>query len=171
MTVDELNSLEVGKAAKWFEQCCASTKWVNSMVDARPYANINAVKIQAKEAWATCGREDVLAAFKAHPMIGNVESLRKKFENTKAIAAGEQSGVSKASEDTLHDLKNGNIEYLNKHGFIFIICATGLSAEIMLGELNKRLPNNTNEEIRIAAEEQLKITLLRLSKALDETRA
>lgn len=166
MTFDELNSLEDGKAAKFFEQCCASTKWVNSMVDARPYADIDTIKVQAKKAWATCGRKDVLAAFKAHPMIGNIESLRKKFENTKAIAAGEQSGAHKASEQTLHALKNDNIAYLNKHGFIFIICATGLSAETMLSELKKRLPNDTNEEIKIAAEEQLKITLLRLDKAL-----
>ena len=166
MTFDELNNLEDGKAAKWFEQCCASTTWVESMVNARPYADINALESQAKNAWATCGKDDVLAAFKAHPMIGNIESLRKKFENTKAIAAGEQSGAHNASEETLHELKNENIAYLNKHGFIFIICATGLSAETMLYELKKRLPNSTDEEIKIAADEQLKITLLRLNKAL-----
>jgi len=166
MTFDELNSLEEAKAAKWFEQCCASTTWVNNMVDARPYADINAVESQAKKAWAACDRDDVLTAFKAHPMIGNIESLRKKFENTKAIAAGEQSGAHTASEETLHELKNENIAYLNKHGFIFIICATGLAAETMLNALKKRLPNSTEEEISIAADEQLKITLLRLNKAL-----
>jgi len=35
-----------------------------------------------------------------------------------------------------------------------------------LYELKKRLPNSTDEEIKIAADEQLKITLLRLNKAL-----
>jgi 2-oxo-4-hydroxy-4-carboxy-5-ureidoimidazoline decarboxylase len=60
-----------------------------------------------------------------------------------------------------------NREYVNKHGFIFIICASGLSAEAMLNELEIRLPNSTNTEIEKAAQEQIKITLLRIKKAFD----
>ncbi|NKX19570.1 OHCU decarboxylase, partial [Alteromonadaceae bacterium A_SAG8] len=52
-------------------------------------------------------------------------------------------------------------------GFIFIICATGLSAQTMLEALQARLPNTTQQEITNAAAEQIKITLLRINKALD----
>lgn len=99
-------------------------------------------------------------------MIGDVDSLRKKFANTKTIASGEQSGTASASEATLLTLKEANQAYLDKHGFIFIICATGLSADAMLNALQTRLPNSTDEEIRTAAQEQIKITLLRIDKAL-----
>ena len=102
----------------------------------------------------------------ANPMIGDVDSLRKKFANTKTIASGEQSGTASASEATLLTLKEANQAYLDKHGFIFIICATGLSADAMLNALQTRLPNSTDEEIRTAAQEQIKITLLRIDKAL-----
>jgi 2-oxo-4-hydroxy-4-carboxy-5-ureidoimidazoline decarboxylase len=64
-------------------------------------------------------------------------------------------------------LKNANQAYLDKHGFIFIICATGLSADAMLDALNERLPHTTDKEIQLAAQEQLKITLLRINKAIN----
>lgn len=166
MTLNELNNLDAQMAAQWFEQCCASQAWIEGMVVARPYISLEALEQKAENVWETCTNEDILEAFKAHPMIGNVDSLREKFANTKAIAAGEQSGTSKASEETLKQLHEMNMAYLLKHKFIFIICATGLSAETMLSALQSRIVNNTDEEIKIAAGEQLKITLLRLRKAL-----
>ena len=167
MTLNDLNALSIQEASSWFEQCCASKTWVYQMVKARPYSDKNALVNQAKSAWAKCSGDDYLEAFTAHPMIGDVDSLRKKFANTKAIAAGEQSGTASASEAVLRQLKEANHAYLDKHGFIFIICATGLSAQTMLEALQARLPNTTQQEITNAAAEQIKITLLRINKALD----
>ena len=167
MTLKELNTLSAEEASSWFEQCCAAKTWIYQMVKARPYSDKNALVNQAKSAWAKCSGDDYLEAFTAHPMIGDVDSLRKKFANTKAIAAGEQSGTASASEAVLHQLKEANHAYLDKHGFIFIICATGLSAQTMLEALQARLPNTTQQEITNAAAEQIKITLLRINKALD----
>ncbi len=166
MTLDELNTLDNDAASAWFEQCCAANAWIEKMVSTRPYSSIDALESTAKKAWQACTNDDYLEAFKAHPMIGDVDSLRKKFANTKAIAAGEQSGTASASDEVLHALKEANQAYLDKHGFIFIICATGLSAETMLEELQKRLPNNTDEELQNAAAQQINITLLRINKAL-----
>ena len=167
MTLNDLNALSIQEASSWFEQCCASKTWVYQMVKARPYSDKNALVNQAKSAWAKCSGDDYLEAFTAHPMIGDVDSLRKKFAKTKAIAAGEQSGTASASEAVLRQLKEANHAYLDKHGFIFIICATGLSAQTMLEALQARLPNTTQQEITNAASEQIKITLLRINKALD----
>ena len=74
----------------------------------------------------------------------------------------------KPSEQTLQALADANHQYLAKHGFIFIICATGLSAETMLDALMQRINNSTAREIELAAAEQLKITLLRLEKGLEK---
>jgi 2-oxo-4-hydroxy-4-carboxy-5-ureidoimidazoline decarboxylase len=166
MTLNELNIADITSARRWFEQCCASSTWIELMVKARPFKDVDGVTQAAVDAWSRCDNQDYLEAFLAHPMIGDVDSLRKKFANTKAIAAGEQSGTSVASEEVLQQLKEANKAYLDKHGFIFIICATGLSADTMLHELNMRLPNTTEQEIETAAAQQIKITLLRLNKAL-----
>ena len=167
MTLKELNTLSAEEASSWFEQCCAAKTWVYQMVKARPYSDKNALVNQAKRARAKCSDDDYLEAFTALPMFGDVDSLRKKFANTKAIAAGEQSGTASASEAVLRQLKEANHAYLDKHGFSFIICATGLSAQTMLEALQARLPNTTQQEITNAAAEQIKITLLRINKALD----
>ena len=167
MTLNELNALSADEAFSWFEQCCAAKAWIYQMVEARPYSDLDALVSQANDTWAKCSDDDYLEAFTAHPMIGDVDSLRKKFANTKTIAAGEQSGTASAPEAVLHQLKEANHAYLDKHGFIFIICATGLSAQTMLEALQARLTNTTQQEISNAAAEQIKITLLRINKALD----
>lgn len=166
MTLNELNALDKSSAYAWFEQSCAAQHWIEQMVALRPYYTLVELRTAAEQVWAKCSKTDFLQAFQAHPMIGDVESLRKKFANTKAIAAGEQSGTAVASDMVLQQLKEANHAYLDKHGFIFIICATGLSAEKMLQELQSRLPNTSEQEIEKASEEQIKITLLRLNKAL-----
>ena len=81
-----------------------------------------------------------------------------------AWAGKEQSAVDTAPENVLHELAKANEEYEQKFSFIFIVCATGKSAEEMLAILQGRLPNNAADEIQIAADEQLKITKLRLEK-------
>ena len=61
-------------------------------------------------------------------------------------------------------LAQGNRKYEAKFGHIFIVCATGKSADEMLALLEQRLHNHPHEELRIAAAEQEKITRLRLQK-------
>lgn len=166
MTLEELNSLTTDDAFKWFEQTCAAQNWIEAMVANRPYKTTEQLCDIALSVWNSMQEADYRQAFEAHPMIGDVNSLRAKFANTKTTAASEQQGTSVASDETLQALSKLNHEYLAKHGFIFIICATGLSAETMLNELEKRLPNDTQTELSIAAGEQIKITLLRLNKGL-----
>ena len=166
MTLNDLNQLDDIAAYDWFETTCAAERWVNAMVTGRPYKSPAEVYSYAVEVWESLTDSDYRQAFEAHPMIGDVNSLRAKFANTKTTAASEQQGAAAASEATLQALHTLNHEYLNKHGFIFIICATGLSADTMLEALQKRLPNDTVSELANAAAEQIKITLLRLTKAL-----
>ena len=48
----------------------------------------------------------------------------------------------------------------------FIVCATGRSAAEMLALCRARMANDPEAELRVAAEEQLRITRLRLDKLL-----
>lgn len=168
MTLDELNHLSSNAAALAFTQCCAAQKWVCGMIAARPFATFDDVFLEADRIWLTLSEADFLEAFEAHPQIGNVDSLRAKYASTKTLAAGEQAAVKEASEKTLQDLAKGNRIYLDKFGFIFIVFATGKSAAEMLALLRARLSNDRHTEIKNAAEEQRKITSLRLQKLLGE---
>ncbi len=167
MTLDELNSLDTQAATDAFGTCCTSTVWIEGMVKARPFADAAHAQKSALDVWAGCKETDFLQAFEGHPKIGDVSSLRKKYANTKGLASNEQSGVNDANEAVLQTLSDGNHEYDEKNGFIFIVYATGKSAAEMLEILEKRLPNDRATELKNAAIEQSKITALRINKLLD----
>jgi 5-hydroxyisourate hydrolase/2-oxo-4-hydroxy-4-carboxy-5-ureidoimidazoline decarboxylase len=57
-----------------------------------------------------------------------------------------------------------NVKYEQKFGRIFIICATGVSAEFVLANVKDRMENSPWAEMMVAAREQMKITELRLKK-------
>ncbi|WP_328187234.1 2-oxo-4-hydroxy-4-carboxy-5-ureidoimidazoline decarboxylase [Marinobacter sp. OP 3.4] len=164
MSLEELNTLPRDQAEARFRDCCAARPWVQGMVDNRPYASRKAMMEQSQRLWPTLTESDWLQAFEAHPKIGDVDSLRRKYASTKALASGEQAGARQAPEAVLRRLKADNDAYQQKFGFIFIVCATGKSAEEMLELLEARLPNTREQEIANAAREQAKITELRLEK-------
>ena len=167
MSLEQLNQLSEAGAKEAFRQCCAASDWVDAMASNRPYSNLDSVIAQADASWATMDEANIMEAFTAHPQIGNVDTLRAKFANTKALASGEQSSVSRADEATLQALAKGNQDYLEKFGFIFIVCATGKSAAEMLALLQARLVNDRPEELINGAEQQRQITAIRLRKMLE----
>lgn len=168
MTLDELNNISVEAAEAFFTQACAAKRWVTKMQEQRPYASESNVRQRAKTNWHDMEQADVLQAFDAHPMIGDISSLREKYASTKAMASNEQDGARQADEATLTALRKLNLAYKEKHGFIFIICASGLDAHTMLEEIAQRIDNPTATEIDIASAEQIKITLLRILRGLSD---
>lgn len=168
MTIEQLNALSEGACAEALERCCGASAWVREMVARRPYADAATLHGAADACGTPLTESDWLQAFSHHPRIGDITSLRIRFAATATWAGGEQSGAQAAGEATLAALAEGNQAYATRFGFIFIICATGRSADEMLGLLLERLPHERAEELRIAAREQIKITHLRLDKLLSE---
>ena len=167
MTIKELNILSTNDAFIVFEKCCVAGQWINEMIRSRPYNKIQDVFTASEKAWSNCNKSDYLEAFKGHPKIGDISSLSKKYVNTSDIAANEQSGVSVANNDVIKRLAIGNQEYEDKFGYIFIVCATGKTAQEMLSLLEERIVNDASTELGIAAGEQHKITTIRLEKILE----
>lgn len=167
MKLDELNKLSPNKAFEELFKCCGSTQWASALESLRPFSNETDLINKSDECWSKSNEEDALEAFTHHPKIGDVKSLEKKFASTKDWAGGEQSGVNVASKKILEDLAQGNTDYENKFGYIFIVCATGKSAEEMLQILQQRLPNDKMTELEIAKGEQNKITHIRLKKLIN----
>lgn len=166
MTLHNLNTLPESQFKSALFSCCGSTAWVNKMHALIPYEDLVELLNDAEEQWYQCSEADWLEAFTHHPKIGDIDALKKKFASTAHWAGNEQGAVAQASGETIQALAKGNDDYEKKFGFIFIVCATGKSAEEMLSLLNQRLPNNREEEIQIAAGEQNKITQLRIQKLL-----
>ena len=171
MILADLNQLPAADASHTFMQCCTSSTWVNKMVNARPFASEAALTQAADDAWLGLTEQDYFEAFEGHPKIGDVSSLRAKYANTKELAGNEQGLVKEANDDVLEVLSQGNSDYEEKFGFIFIVCATGKSAKQMSDLLQARLPNNKAQELVNAAEEQRKIFQLRITKAFEKTLA
>ena len=161
------NNLSVEEIKQALFTCCGSMPWVGSVMSDYPFVSEAALLARAETAWYEgCGEEDWLEAFNHHPKIGDIKSLESKFAATKHLAGNEQYGIVSATKDTIEQLAQANQDYEKKFGFIFIVCATGKSAQEMLRLLQDRLGNSKEDEIAIAMGEQHKITILRLKKML-----
>lgn len=161
-----LNSRSGDARFTLLESCCASKTWIERMIGDTPFDDDEDVVNRATGSWKDVSEADLMEAFSAHPRIGDVDTLRAKYANTKALASGEQSGVDSADEAVLQRLATANDEYFDKFGFIFIVCATGKTAKEMLDMLEVRLKNDRNTELKNAGAEQLKITIIRLRKLI-----
>lgn len=166
--LERLDSAPPEQAAETLRRCCGASRWVEVMVQARPFRTRERLLAEGERAWASMGPEDWLEAFRHHPKIGDVSKLRERFASTAAWSSQEQGGVVGASEEVLQGLAEGNRVYEERFGFIFIVCATALGAGEMLERLRGRLGNTRDEELRIAAAEQGKILRLRLEKLAGE---
>lgn len=167
MTLHELNILSQPQLKEELMKCCGSSSWVKKMMAYFPADDLVELLEDAEEIWYECSEDDWKEAFAHHPKIGDVDSLTERFTSTAQWASGEQAGVNGAAKETIEALAEGNRLYEEKFGYIFIVCATGKSAEDMLTSLQSRLPNAPEDEIKIAADEQNNITKLRLEKLLE----
>ena len=162
-----LNALDPDAAAAALRRACGAAAWVQRMLSRRPFASTDALLGIAAAEWNAASRDECLEAFSHHPRIGeDIGALRERFHNTATLSLREQAGVADADEQTLLALRAANAQYRERFGYIFIICATGRSADDMLASLNARLENDAQDELRNAAREQAQITRLRLEKLL-----
>jgi OHCU decarboxylase len=167
--LEKLNALPREEAEAELLQCCGSTLWARRMAEERPFHDLEELLAKADAEWWALDAEDWLEAFSRHPKIGEKESARAQAAAAQNWSEQEQAGARSADEETQRELAELNREYERKFGYIYIICATGKSADEMLAILKARLQSDPGEEIRVAAEEQRRITHLRLLKLLGET--
>jgi OHCU decarboxylase len=157
MTLAEFNSVPRYRAEAELIEACGSRAWVRAIAGRRPFQGFDRLLRAASEVWWSLDGPDWREAFAAHPKIGERKAISP-------VSAQEQSGMRGAAHETIMSLDQANREYLAKFGHIFIVCASGKSAGEMLAIVRSRLPNSPEQEIRVAAGEQQKITRLRLER-------
>ncbi|HTL46404.1 MAG TPA: 2-oxo-4-hydroxy-4-carboxy-5-ureidoimidazoline decarboxylase [Vicinamibacterales bacterium] len=152
------------EAAGELRICCGAERWVSRMLARRPFGSLEAARAAAREEWFALSTDDWKQAFVHHPRIGDRSALRARFGEAAAVSsAREQSGISGADGVVLQRLLESNREYESRFGYLFIVCATGKTAEQMLQILRERLTNHPDEEMLIAAAEHAKICDSRLA--------
>ncbi len=158
-----LNSLPAGQAHQVLASCCASRAWVQRMGAGRPYADVDALLGASDGAIGELDRDDLAEALSAHPRIGQ----RAAGTSTEATwSRQEQAGVGAAADEVRAALEEGNRAYKERFGHVFLIRASGRSAEELLAALRERLGNDPDTEWGAVAEELREITRLRLERLL-----
>ena len=165
--LEHLNRLSAHEARREFLKCCGSENWAKRMVAERPFADVAELLGKADHVWQSLEAADWLAAFRSHPKIGEQKAAEKVAPEAQAWSEAEQAGTRAAAPETTQALAAGNREYEQRFGYIFIVCATGKTAAEMLAILRERLNNDPEQELHVAAEEQRKITRIRMGKSLE----
>jgi allantoicase len=156
-----LNTLTEPEARAALLACCGSRKWADALLRERPFQSAQQLRETVAGVWQNLGREDWLEAFGAHPRIGEKPAAHPSATAAK-WSEQEQVGVRGAGAA----FQEANRAYESRFGHLFIVCATGRTGDEMLALLRQRLQNGPGKELRIAAEEQQRITQLRLEKLL-----
>lgn len=164
MNLETLNRLPADDARDALLACCSSERWAEAMAQRRPFADRGELRRTAEELWWELDEEDWLQAFAAHPRIGEGGG-GSGGGRSERWSRGEQAGVRGGA---VRRFAEANREYEERFGHLFLICASGRGGDEMLEELEQRLENDPETELRVAAGEQAAITALRLDKLLSE---
>lgn len=150
--------------------CCGSLSWAQRMTAARPFTDVAALLATAARIWWELRPSDWLEAFASHPRIGERKADMPQSAQAAAWSVQEQAGAQTSADEIRTALAEANHAYEERFGYIYIVCATGKSSEEMLALCQQRLNNDYETELQIAAEEQRKITEIRLRKLIGEIR-
>ena len=137
------NTTSEEKILKELYRCCACNEWCRRVCARRPFTSYAILRDICDDEWWKLTSNHWRESFNGHPRIGDKKAVQaKESNNSKSWEGDEQKGTSAASDNILEAIASGNLQYEEKFGFIFLICATNKSADHMLNSLNKRLAND-----------------------------
>jgi 2-oxo-4-hydroxy-4-carboxy-5-ureidoimidazoline decarboxylase len=159
-TLAAFNAASPQAAERDMLACCHSRSFAKLIADGRPYRNPAELQAAVDAAFSALSWDDIVESMNAHPRIG---------ERTPAggWSAAEQSGAASADDQVRRALAEGNVTYEQRFGHVFLICASGLSGQEMLTQLQARLGNDAETEQAVVRRELLKITRLRMTKLMN----
>lgn len=157
------NSLPEDRAVEVLLTCCSSRRWARIVLGGRPYESADEVYQAADDALAELSETDVDEALAGHPRIGE-----RAGAGHSAWSNREQAGVAGAADDTRAALAEANRAYEERFGHVYLVCATGKSAEELLTILNTRLESDPATERGVVRTELGKINRIRLERMLGE---
>ncbi|HET8943021.1 MAG TPA: 2-oxo-4-hydroxy-4-carboxy-5-ureidoimidazoline decarboxylase [Rudaea sp.] len=165
MRIETFNDASRGEAIAVIRPCLDIPRWIDAIVDARPYADIDAVLQHARIAAEPFTQAEIDGALAHHPRIGE----RARGSGAEArFSSAEQAGLGTTSADIEEALHQGNLDYEREFGRVFLIRAAGRDRAEILAELHRRMDNDPGHELRIIAEQLREIALGRLRTILGD---
>jgi 2-oxo-4-hydroxy-4-carboxy-5-ureidoimidazoline decarboxylase len=162
IAVAEFDSAPAADAAAELMPCCTSRRWVSGLVGGRPYARLDRLTAASDALLATLDWPELQSVLAGHPRIGE---RAPGSDRAGGWSRQEQAGTAGTAETVREQLAAANLAYEQRFGHVFLICATGMSAEAMLTALRSRLRNDPVAERQVVRGELVKIVRLRLAKA------
>jgi 2-oxo-4-hydroxy-4-carboxy-5-ureidoimidazoline decarboxylase len=166
--VAELDRATARDAAELLQPSCASTRWIERLVNGRPHGSLSRLAAASNAAIADLGWPDIEQALAAHPRIGDgalgSAPGARGIDRESSWSRQEQAAAAEAGAGVQAGLRAGNAEYEERFGHVFLICATGRSAGEILSALRGRLGNSPVAEHEVVRAELLQIVRLRLAK-------
>jgi len=172
MATDRLawfNDLAARAAQHALRECCSAPRWAEQMAAARPYASAQDAIRQSGAIVAALTVTDLAAALAGHPRIGERPDTRDGSPQAAGWSRREQSGVDSDDAETKRALAEGNLEYEQRFGHIYLVCASGRTGTELLDVLRGRLQNKPEDEWQVVRTELQKINALRLQRLLAES--
>ncbi|HEY3837894.1 MAG TPA: 2-oxo-4-hydroxy-4-carboxy-5-ureidoimidazoline decarboxylase [Bryobacteraceae bacterium] len=148
MTLEEFNGLPFDHARSAMMDCCGCEAWAVEMAAKRPFESLDSLRETADEQWWRLGEYAWLEALRAHPKIGAWSDVADLSESDESVA------------ERMACLR----EYYATFGFSFIYYSVGKTNEEILEVLKARIGNRLEQELGNAAEEQSKVTQLKLGR-------
>ncbi|MCM3687347.1 2-oxo-4-hydroxy-4-carboxy-5-ureidoimidazoline decarboxylase [Kocuria rosea] len=159
MHLTEFNALSRTHAAEAVRPALDIPRWLEAVVDARPYWHRDALLGAARTAALPFTDEEIERALSHHPRIGE----RPAGNGAEAaLSRAEQAAVDPTDRNVQERLREGNRAYEERFGRVFLIRAAGRTPEEILEQLTARLANDPATERAVVAEQLREIALLRL---------
>jgi 2-oxo-4-hydroxy-4-carboxy-5-ureidoimidazoline decarboxylase len=159
MRLTEFNCLSRTQAAEVVRPALDIPRWLEAVVDARPYAHHDALRNTARTAAQPFSAEEIEGALAHHPRIGE----RAEGDSAEAgLSRAEQAAVDPSDTDVQQLLREGNLAYEERFGQVFLVRAAGRTPEEILENLSARMDNDPATEQAVVADQLRQIALLRL---------
>ncbi|QKW22760.1 2-oxo-4-hydroxy-4-carboxy-5-ureidoimidazoline decarboxylase [Kitasatospora sp. NA04385] len=141
-------------------EVCSSPAWAAAVAASRPWHDREDLRAANAKATAGLSAADLRDAMAGHARIGAPKP-------GDAVSEREQAGVRGVDPSVLDELRTANAAYEAKFGHVFLICATGRTADGMLAALRERYPHDAATEAEVVRGELRKINDIRINQLLD----
>lgn len=161
--IEGFNRLSERQRMHLLYEVCSSPIWARRVLAGGPFRDAEALLRRADQVLAELPDAEIDAALDGHPRIG------AKADN--ASSAREQAKVASAGDTVKAELAEKNKVYEDTFGYVYLVCASGRTAEELLDILTDRLDNDPDTERRVMRSELAKINRLRLERLLSKETA
>ena len=158
ISVDGFNAIPEAEATQRLLNCLSVPRWAAEVAGGRPYADYAALAAKAESSATELSDDDLSAALDGHPRIGE----RAGEGHAAEFSSREQAQVDRNNADVIAALAEGNREYEQRFGRVFLIRAACRSSSEILAELRRRLGNDDETERAETVAALREIALLRL---------